>query len=96
MIHFSELSHHLPKDRNPHYENFLKGYFNAQLRIARGQKVRAKEIFEGLDKKKDYKDLEKHNQALLAAIDIVVRGATNKKPLGGPDFRIEEIPVEED
>ncbi|MGB6839239.1 MAG: hypothetical protein WBE27_03165, partial [Microgenomates group bacterium] len=78
------------EDVDPHYERFLKGYFKAQLRIADGQKVRAREIFDGLVKKKGYKEFEKENQALLAAIDIVVRGFTNRKPIGGPRFRAGE------
>lgn len=87
---WSELSYHLPENISPHHECFLKGYFKAQLRITEGQKVRAREIFDGLVKKKGYKEFEENNQVLLAAIDIVVRGATNRRPLEDPGFRVEE------
>lgn len=87
---WTELSYYLPKDVDPHHKRFLKGYFRAQLKIADGQKVRAREIFDGLVKKKGYEEFEEENQALLAAIDIVVRGFTNRKPVGGPGFRAGE------
>lgn len=73
-------------------ENVLKSYYRAQLRIARGQKIRAKEILNGLNDKQIFIDLEEKNPDLLAAIDIAVKKTTNRRNFKGdpiePLFRL--------
>jgi len=76
---WSSLSFFLPKGRNPHYEKFLRSYFDGQLRIAEDRRVDAKEILDGLAKKTGFEEFEEKNQTILAAIDIVVTGSTNRK-----------------
>ncbi len=89
---WSDIASHLPNDFKPRYNDFVRGYFRAQLRVAKGQRVRAREIFKGLDRRRGFKEFEKDNQSLLAAIDIVVTGKSNrsddlKRPIE-PLFRI--------
>ncbi|MEK7112808.1 MAG: hypothetical protein AAB875_05790 [Patescibacteria group bacterium] len=74
---WADISSKLPEDFSPHYENFARSYFRAQLRIAKGQKRRASEILRGLDKKAGYLEFEQSNLPLLTAIDLAVRGTTN-------------------
>lgn len=76
---WSQITPHLPEDVNPRVLKFIRGYYNAQLLLADGKRVKARRKFEGLVKKVGFKDFEKENQQLFAAIDIVVRGSTNKK-----------------
>ena len=68
----------IPEDLDPHYKNFVRGYFRAQVRIEAGDKKRGRRILEGLDKITGFKEFEDSNQELLAAIDIAVRGRTNR------------------
>lgn len=69
----------LPDGIDPQYLAFLKGYFRAQLRVAKRQTGRAKEIFDNLDGKEGYKEFTTNNQPLLAAIDLAVRGENRRK-----------------
>ncbi len=85
---WSELSSYLPEDVNPHDVKFIRTYFRGQLRIAEGRKKKAREIFIGLDRKVGFKDFEEANSPLLAAIDIVVRGSTNRRLFEKPSFRV--------
>ena len=87
---WSELSSYLSEDINPHDAKFIRTYFRAQLRIAEGRNKKAGEIFRGLDKKVGFKDFEEANNPLLAAIDIVVRGSTNRKLFEDPSFQIKK------
>jgi hypothetical protein len=75
----SDISSKIPQDVLRENENFIKTYFRAQLRIAKGQNTRAKEILNGLDKKTGFLKFEEKNEPLLAAIDIAVRKTTNRK-----------------
>ncbi len=72
--------------------NVLKSYYRAQLRIARGQKTRARKILNGLDDNQIFINLEEEHPDLLAAIDIAVRGSTNHRDFKGdpikPLFRL--------
>ena len=76
---WGDIAAKLPEDFNPHYEDFARTYFRVQLRIAKGQRTRAKEIMRGLVKKAHYKEFEDNNLPLLAAIDIAVRGNSSWK-----------------
>lgn len=73
-------------------ENVLESYYRAQLRIARGQKTRAKEIINGLVKNQIFLNLEKNHEDLLVAIDIAARGGSNRRNFKGepiePLFRL--------
>ena len=84
---------HIPEDLLMEgRENILKDYYRAQLRIARGQKIRAKEILNGLDKNQIFLNLEKEHEGLLVAIDIAARGKSNRRDFKGepiePLFRL--------
>lgn len=72
--------------------NLLKDYYRAQLRIARGQKIRAKGILGGLIKDKIFLSLEEQHEDLLAAIDFAARGGSNRRNFKGepvePLFRL--------
>ncbi len=69
----------LPEDLTPGEEKLVNGYIRAQLRVASGRKKRARRIFKSLDQQPDFVKFEMSNQPLFAAIDIAVRGATNRK-----------------
>ena len=69
----------LPDDLTPGEEKFALGYLRAQLRVTQGRRVRAQRIFDSLEKQPDYIAFEARNDSLLAAIDIAVRGNTNRK-----------------
>ncbi len=75
---WAQINIHLPENFDPHNRKFLRGYFRAQLRIARGQMVKAGRIMDGLDVKPGFREFEDENGALLAAVDIAVRGKTNR------------------
>lgn len=66
----------LPEDFNPHYRRFLRDYFRAQLRVAQGNKIRARRIFEGLEKRAGYREFEEKCESYLAAVDLAVKGST--------------------
>jgi hypothetical protein len=84
---WSQLSYHLPEDIDPHVTNFVRGYFNAQLRLSEGKKTKAKRIFRGLDNSEGFTEFEENNPQLLAAIDIVVRGETNRSLMIEPSLK---------
>lgn len=89
---WAEIAAHLPRDFNRHHKDFVRTYFRVQVRIAKGQKKRAREIFRGLEKKTGYNEFEEVNKPLLAAIDVAVRGSSNwvdesRKPIQ-PLFRL--------
>lgn len=73
-------------------ENVLEGYYRAQLRIARGKTTKAHNILRSLDKNVIYQRLEEEHGDLLAAIDIAVRGKSNRRNFKGdpiePLFRL--------
>jgi hypothetical protein len=75
---WADIKIQLPKDFSPHNIGFVRDYFRVQLRIARGQKVRAKELMSGLVKRTGFEEFESSNESILAAIDIAVRGSTNR------------------
>lgn len=75
---WSDLKFYIPEDVKPEQVNFLKTYFRVQLRISEGRREKAKEIMNGLAKKTGFLDFERKNSQLFAAIDIVVRGSTNR------------------
>jgi hypothetical protein len=88
---WADIAAKLPDDFDPHHKNFARTYFRVQLRIARGQRKRAGQIFRGLKEKHGYLEFENQNKPLLAAIDIAVRGNTNwadelRRPIV-PSFR---------
>lgn len=78
---WADIASRLPEDLSPEDVSYARTYFRAQLRLARGQKRKARRIFEGLRKtpeqEKRYNSFEDRNLSLLAAIDIAVRGTTN-------------------
>ena len=82
-----QLSHLLPEEINPHITRFIRGYFDAQIKIEEKRKTKARTIFKGLENDVDYADFEENNQPLLAAIDIVVRGETNRSSLIEPSLK---------
>lgn len=84
---WSQLSYLLPEEINPHITRFVRGYFDAQIKIAEKRKTKARIIFRGLENDVDYSDFEEKNQPLLAAIDIVVRGKTNRSSLIEPSLK---------
>ena len=82
-----QIVSHLPEDFDPHHKKFVKQYFRAQLRISRDQKTKAARILSGLQKKVGFLDFEEENESLLAAVDLAVRGSTNRKNVE-PLFKI--------
>lgn len=90
--HWTMIVSELPEDFSPHYLGFVRDYFRGQLRIARGQRKKAKRIIDGLVKRTGFVEFEDQNQPLFAAIDIAVRGSTNRKNFKGdpvePSFTI--------
>lgn len=76
---WSELKSYIPQEIKPEHMNFLETYFRVQLRIADGRREKAKEIMNGLAKKTGFYVFELNNERLFAAIDVVVRGSTNRK-----------------
>ncbi|MCX6704521.1 MAG: hypothetical protein NTZ07_03710 [Candidatus Woesebacteria bacterium] len=68
------MSSFLPADAVAECERFLRGYFRAQLLLESGKKVKAKRIFDALDKAAGYTEFEDSNHALLKMIDMAVRG----------------------
>jgi len=74
---WSQISSELPEDFSRHHINFARDYFRAQLRIARGQKKKARRILNGLVDRTGYKEFEKENRPILAAIDYAVRGTSH-------------------
>lgn len=75
--YWSQISSELPDNFDPHHVGFVRDYFRAQLRIAKGKKRKARRILDGLVKRTGYKEFEDNNRPILAAIDIAVRGSTN-------------------
>lgn len=78
---WSEINYHLGDLVSSEQRNFIRSYFRAQLRVARGQVNKAQRIFEGLDKNWDYARFEdtRDGQSILAAVDLAVKGKTNWK-----------------
>jgi len=73
---FSEMKTYLPGDLPQRDLNVLGDYFRAALRISEGRKDKAREIFDGLKKRKNYLEIEDERSHLLAKIDIATRGST--------------------
>lgn len=84
---WAEIKGHLSEDFNKHHLGFVRDYFRVQLRIAKGQKVRAKEIMNGLVKRTGFEEFEMNNEPILAAVNIAVRGSTNRKELNGKPIK---------
>lgn len=81
----SEILSKVPEEIKKDHKSFISSYFRAQLRIAKGQRKRAAEILNGLDRKTGFAEFEEEHASLLAAIDIAVRGSSNRKDsLGEP------------
>lgn len=76
---WSDLSSYIPKEVKPEHLDFLRTYFRAQFRISEGRNEKAREIMSGLAKRPGFLDYEKRNQQIFAAIDVVVRGSTNRQ-----------------
>lgn len=91
--HWTRIEAELPEDFNRHHIKFVKDYFRAQLRIAQGRNKKARRILTGLVDRTGYKEFEKANRPILAAIDIAVRGSSNwedeLKRKVEPAFRID-------
>lgn len=86
---WSDLSSYIPKEVKPEHIDFLRTYFRAQLRISEGRVDKAGTIINGLVKRPGFSDYEKQNQQLFAAIDVVVRGSTNRQLKDkNPAFRV--------
>lgn len=75
---WSDLKSYIPQDVKPEHINFLQTYFRVQLKISEGRREKAKEIMNGLAKKTGFVEFERQNPQLFAAIDVVVRGSTNR------------------
>lgn len=75
---WSAISGRLPRSLGESQIHLVRDYFRVQLRVARGQRVKARRILQGLDKKHEFKKFEEHNQSILAAVDIAVRGVTHR------------------
>lgn len=71
---WAEMSSFLPADAVTECEKFLRGYFRAQLLLESGKKIKAKRIFDALDKATGYIEFEDSNHSLLTIIDMAVRG----------------------
>ncbi len=78
VLSWSDIRSRLPADFNPHHVRFLRDYFRAQLRIKRGQRTKAQRIFDGLEKRIGYPEFEDMQREWLAAVDVAVRGTTNR------------------
>lgn len=76
---WSELKSYIPGEVKPEHLNFLEIYCRVQLRISEGRNEKAKEILSGLAKRPGFLEYERKNQQLFAAIDVVVRGSTNRQ-----------------
>ncbi len=72
------LSTYIPENLNPHYKKFVRDYFRAQVRIETNNKKKARRILDGLESRTGYSEFEAKHENLLAAIDIAVRGQTNR------------------
>ena len=86
---FSHISNDLLREGR---EGVLESYYRAQLRIKREKIRKAGKILKSLDKNEIYQRLEEEHGDLLAAIDIAVRGKTNRRNFKGepiePLFRL--------
>lgn len=71
---WADIKRHLPDDYNPHWVNFLRGYFRGQLLLKDGKRTKAARLYEGLERRKGYREFEEQNQEWLAGIDLAVRG----------------------
>ncbi len=58
---------------------FARSYFRAQKFIADDKKVKAKRLFNALDKMTGYSEFEEQNSFLLMTIDVAVRGKSVRK-----------------
>jgi hypothetical protein len=76
---WGEMSSFLPADAVAECEKFLRGYFRAQILLESGKKVKAKRIFDALDKATGYSEFEDSNHPLLETIDMAVRGKSRWK-----------------
>ncbi len=86
---WSEIAGSLPEDIDPQALDFLRHYFRAQLLIAEGKRVKAGRLFSHLSERPGYVEFEEKNHAVLAAIDIMVKGHT-RWPVENPEFKIVE------
>ena len=78
---WSELANLLPTDADPISIKFTRAYFIGQIRIAEGNIKKAKQYYGEISRKiKGYKEFEDENPQLLTAIDILVKGKTNREP----------------
>lgn len=79
---WSEISSKLPGNLSQQDQDFVEEYFRAQVMIAQGLKEEARRIFEELEKR-GFRKFEDKYPGLLAAVDLAVRGSTNRrdKPL---------------
>jgi hypothetical protein len=68
------MSSFLPTEAVTKHKRFLRGYFRAQLLLSEDNKVKARQLFKGLDKITGYSDFEDSNQGLLRTIDMAVKG----------------------
>ena len=71
---WGEMSSFLPAEAVTECGKFLRGYFRAQLLLEEAKKVKAKRLFDALDKAMGYIEFEDSNHDLLKTIDMAVRG----------------------
>lgn len=91
---WNEIAVLLPDSLNPGEDRLLRGYYDVQKKITLKQKESAKKKMNSLLKMTGYEEFEAKNDNLFAAIDIAVRGSTNrlngdKKPIE-PLFRLKK------
>lgn len=83
---WADIKGYLPDNYNPHWVNFLRGYFRGQLLLKGGKRTKAARLYEGLEKRTGYQEFEYQNQEWLAAIDLAVRGDNRRD--AEPAFRL--------
>ncbi len=69
----------IPDDLSDEQQSWIKKYLKAQIAFSLKDPTEAYKIFTRLDKVDAYVQFEDKNQPLFAAIDIAVRGGTNRK-----------------
>ncbi len=75
---WGEMSSYLPSMREG-VENLTRAYFRGQKLVSEGKMKKARRYFRLLDKLTGFPEFEADNQPLLTAVDLAVRGATNRK-----------------
>ena len=84
---WAEMSSFLDSRINPDNRKLLRGYYRAQLFIACDRKTKAGKLLKNLDKKGLEKfELDRDNDEILKAIDIAVRGSTNRDKAYHPQY----------